>query len=447
MSVLRGGRVRRRVHAALTALVLASLLHSMAQGARVGARPLILLLQDGYGSIAAEVVRAEPIKTDGQHRYPYRFRVTFAAREVVAQPGQGEALPIQAGETLVVEITVGYACMIEDWGTGQPMGGGQDATREKGPLAAGRKYCLTVRYDRARKAYTHARGASILQPVDEFAAQRTKDIQATRAVAALAPGARLQRCLGLLLAPQSSPFVRREALAETRHRFHSADGAAAAERDAIRACYWKAWKGDTSHLGLVFLNTLDFTMRVTLRDAFARSEDRFDVWAARLCARLEGKTPAERDSECRGRANPIVHEIVDSGQAQPERAGLRLMQAVGDPAQSVEVQVLAAHCLLLLYRRVGGPPEAWEPFLHRHLPSLFDRCPAPPLWLLASYLESAVRPPKRHEKRAFRPGAHLAPALHRARERMDKLLAATAPPDPAVRNARARIGKLIAALR
>ena len=447
MSLLTGRRECRRVRTAWTALVTVSLLQSVALGRLVLPRPLILVLQDGHGIIAAEVVQAEPVKAGGQHRYPYRYRVTFAAREIVAQPAQGDALPVQAGETLVLEITVGYGCMIEDWAAGKAKGGGADATREGGPLAAGRKYYLSVRYSRAKKAYVHAGSTGVLQPVEEFAPQRTTDIQATRAVAALAPAARLQRCFELLLDPRTSPFMRRQVLAETRHRFYTADDPAAAELDAIRACYWEAWRVGAPNLDLPFLNTLDLAMRAVLKDAFARSPERFDGWAARLCAEIQGKTPAERDREFRGRASHVVRQLVESGQTQPRRAGLRLMKAVGDPEQSIEVQVLAAHCLLQLYRRVEGPPDAWEPFLHRHLPRLVDRAPPPPLWLLASYIESALRPPTRYESQAFRPDADLAPALHRARERMDKLLAGNAPTDPAVRNARARIAKLIAALK
>jgi len=439
-------RVNQRARVGLAALILVSFFNAPAEARRVGAQPLILLFQDGYGIIAAEVLQASPVKVEGQHRYPYRYRVTFLVHEIIAQPVKGPAFPLTPKETLAVEITVGYACMIEDWGGREGLAGGKNATRKAGPLAAGRRYYLTVRLDPATGTYTHAGGASILQPVKDFPAQRDSDIQATRALAALAAGPRIQRCQELLLDPKTSQFVRFQALAETRHRLQRSDPASDAERRAIVAFCWKLWKGDTSHLDLTFLSTLDFTMRVTLH-GFARSAERRDVWLDRVCAPLKGQTSAQRHAECKQRNQYITHLIVDTGKIHPAQVGARLMSELRNPERLVPSQVLLVHCLLQLYRGVAAPLKAWEPFLQDYLPRLTSRCGSYPLDLLAWFLEAAVRPPRRQERRAFRPNRNVVDALRRARDRMHKLIASEASTDRSPTTALNRLGKLLSSLR
>ena len=82
----------------LAVLVAASLLGAPAEGARRGAQPLILLFQEGYGVIAAEVQEA----SETQRHYPYRYRVTFHVHEIIAQPIQGAAFALGANQTLAV---------------------------------------------------------------------------------------------------------------------------------------------------------------------------------------------------------------------------------------------------------------------------------------------------------------------------------------------------------
>jgi len=431
----------------VVALILVSFLNAPAEAARVGPQPLILLFQDGYGIIAAEVLQASPVKVEGQHRYPYKYRVSFIVRQVVAEPVKGQAFPLSPNDTLVVEITVGYACMIEDWRGQVGRGGGKKAIRKGGPLAPGRKYYLTVKCDPAKKTYTHASGASILQPVEDFAAQRMSDIRATRALAALDLGPRIQRCQELLLHPKTPQFVRLQALAETRHRLERVETASHAQRRAIIACYWKLWKGDTSHLDLTFLSALDFTMRVGLRDAFARSEERAKLWTARMFAPLNAKTPAERQAECIQRNNLIAHFIVEAGMAHPEDIGARLIREMNDPAWPADLHVVLVRCLLMLYRTVNAPPKTWEPFLQDYLPRLIDRSRSWPLRLIAANLEWAIREPQHQERRAFRPGADVLRALQRARDRVHKLSASKAPRDPDAASARASLDRLLKSLK
>jgi len=403
----------------------------------MGPEPLIVLLQQGYGIVAAEVVEARPVKVEGEHKYPYGYDVTFRVHQVIAQPVKGEPFALKPGERLVVQITVGYGCMIEHWGMPGIKGGGRNARRKGGPLAAGTRYYLTLERDTTKQAWNHARGASVLRPVERFARERAGEVRGTRALAALPDADRVRRCRELLLARDTQPFLRMQALLETQRRADRAD-----ERRAILACYWALWDGDKSHLAPRFVDSLDYALRRTVGERFETSAKRRDYWLARFLAPLQSDSPAARHSECIERNNRLTHYIVECGKAHPDTIGARLMKELDNPAWPPDIHVIIVRCLLFMSHDVGHVPEAWDAVLQGRLPRLIDRSHGWPLRLLVANLERGVR-----SSSGFRPGPATLGALERARDRMQKLADAKDKTDPDANNAAHCIRRFLAALK
>ena len=302
-----------------------------AHAARVGPRPTLVLMDEGYGVLAAEVSRAEPSPEprNAAEQYAITFRgsvwygdwnlfartfadeydVTFRVRAVYAQPVAGGPFPVGPGDPIRVRLSAGYAAQVE-WNLPHA-------------LAPGERFILTVKRVGGDR-YKHADGASAAVGVEAFADADRDRYVGLRELAWVPLADRPARWVAVAADDANSDALRSDVLVALDA--HEVRRALTPEQNAAATAGLRAlWNDPRPAFSPDLLDTLDYVLRGTDHPAFVGSADRARVWAARLLA----PTPANlRDDN--DRDNLALSMLRDLLASRPQIVGPPSVAALCD---------------------------------------------------------------------------------------------------------------------
>jgi hypothetical protein len=377
--------------------------------ARIPPAPLLAQMEQGYGVIAAIVEKATlvPPRKD----YPTCFDVRFKVHALLAQPVTGDALPAKVGSTLELRVSVGYGCLVEMWG------GGKFAKDEGRPLAVGKKFLLTVKYDKKTGEYEHAYGTGVAKLVADFTLQSKTFFGKIHALAKLPLAQRLKQCRELVSDSKADPDLRSQALWWVRDRVWL--GAKEEERKETAKALLLAWNQPTGTNSIDFLDQLDYALRIVSR-SFERSEERENVWLAHIFAPFP-VGPAEEFSLVAHKRGEAAHwKLRDFRKSHPKKIANRLMKELAKADWPLELSFCVAGCLQTIYEEEKEPNPAWERALQSYYPRAIGS--ADP-WELRCLAMNLMKYPDRDRSRMFRsfqPGPATEHSLQQALKRMQR---------------------------
>ncbi len=368
--------------------------------------PLISQFDQGYGVVAAEAIEATLVPE--QQAYTTTYATTFKVHEIVAQPVRGKAFSLQAGETLKINLTAGYACQIE---IGDP----------KAELAHGRRYYLIVRQcDNGE--FEHAPGASGLWPVQEFTAAENKYYAQVRGLAAVPKENRLRACVDVANNSSESERIRSEALSGVRGLWRNDRSAGESyAQTALR----KLWNDLESHLSLILLGQFDDALCM-IDQSFEDSADRRDV----LLDYLLAPTPDRKKNDPYfDLDNTALFVFADLARRHPDVTGRRLAAQLLDTKRLPLFRRSIACGLLDAYQRTEQVDPIWEKDLRKYFVCLMNDGEPFAIRVAAGDLEYFVGVKSAGEsgtRRWYIPDADVRTALNKGVER---LTAASKKPD------------------
>jgi hypothetical protein len=383
-----------------------------AHAARIGAEPLLIQMDQGYGVIAAVITKTTAVPFKDGAKYPTYYDVQFKVHEIYAQPITGDRFAVKKDNVFDLRIPVGYACLVEDrW-----LGPSNDADREDGPLAVGKKYILTLQYDPKEEVYQHAHGAGAARMVKEFTREEKTLIQSARELAATPLPDRLKKSRALVADSAADTNLRLEALAVLRWRIWH-DRADVDERKDTARVLLSIWNDKNNEESDYFIDCLDFALRIT-EPSFEKSTEREDVWLARIFAPINADQPKAREEIGRRRGDLAFFKLTGFGEAHPKKIGDRLVKELANSDWPLELTWRVAGALQTIYEQSPEANETWERALQDYYPPAIDAADEWLLRLLVSNLEIRKHPHDSAEKRNFKPGPRTVKAFEQALARM-----------------------------
>jgi hypothetical protein len=366
-------------------------------------------MEQGYGVVAAIVEKATlvPPRKD----YPTCFDVRFKVHAVLAQPVTGGALPAKVGNTLELRVSVGYGCLVETWG------GAIFAKDEGGPLAVGKKYLLTVKFNKKTGEYEHAYGTGAARLVKDFIPRSEIFFAKIHALAKLPLSQRLKQCRELVSESKADQDLRSQAVWWMRERVWR--GGDEQERKETAKSLLVAWNKPTGTNSIDFLDELDYALRI-VSHSFKTSEQRENVWLAHIFAPFP-VGPAEEFSLVAHKRGEVAHyKLNDFGRSHPKKIGDRLMKELAKADWPLELSFRVAGCLQTIYEQEKEASPAWEQALQSYYPRAIAS--AGP-WELRCLSMNLLNDSDRNRSgifHSFRPGPATERSLQQALKRMQR---------------------------
>ncbi len=379
-------RLHRTAFSSACLIFFAAAVHP-ALAARVGPGPVLAQLAEGFGVIAAEVVRANAATVRG--RFVDSYDVTFSVKEVFAQPIAGDAFPLKPGDTIELRLSAGYAAQLE-W----------DVPKM---LEARQKFILTVKRGVGGR-HEHVNGASAPVAVKDFTDENRARFARLRELALVPADARVAALIKVVAISSENEALRSDALAGLSDR--STLRETRGREDALLGML-KIWSDPACRLSPSLLNQLDYAIRATGGSAFEDSDDRARMWVKRLL----DPTPENR-SDNNDRDN-IVHGVLhDLLIRKPNVVSPAIVSMLRDKGWPEGFRRAAAAGMLWAYIRSEKTDSAWEPALQHHYTRVFLSKQDWPIRLAAADLIAASDYPQR--KRRFDPDIAVRDAMHQA---------------------------------
>ena len=379
-----------------------------ARAARMVPDPILVQLEQGYGVVAAEVVKAERIGQED--RLPTRYAVTFAVTEVLADSQAG--LGLKGGDALAVELAVGYAAEVEDWGT-PGEGGGKDADRAGGPFATGAKFYLTIRKNETGR-FEHARGASAARNVEQFDPNGTRLVGRLRQLADLPKERRAEAALKVVADPREAERLRMEAVAALNYWVGHSQ-AERVNREEILKRMEAIWNDPKAAMSTDLVMASDYLLRGNTT-SWEKSDARRRVLLERVFAPFP-EEPGARQSAVQARER-VVWFLGDYLKHRPEEAAAVIIPKLTDEKWPAHFRWRLARTLQYAYQSADVERGEWAQALQAYYPKAVDAADPWLLRLLAASVESGT---KLEGKRRFMVGRETREALTRAGERAKRI--------------------------
>jgi hypothetical protein len=288
----------RRIAALFAVIVFA--MASAVLGARGIPEPVLVQLEEGYGVVAAEVVQGKPLPPE--ENVP-SYAVTFKVKEVLADASGG--LGLKSGEELLVELTVGYAGMVEERGS--------DDHPDLFPKGA--KFYLTIRKNEEGK-FEHAMGASAARHVQSFAPDEARLLARLRDLAAVPKDRRLDEVLKVFVDARESENLRIAAMSAMSY-WHWHDRVDKPTRDRMRSAVENAWSDPKTGMTTPLMLAADYFLRGASIE-WEKSDARRQVFLVHVFAPFP-EEPEARQLAIRKR-DEVTFFLRDDLRHQPETA-------------------------------------------------------------------------------------------------------------------------------
>jgi len=384
-------------------VVILSLLAPAVWAARASPDPLLVQLENGYAIIAAEVIKAE--KLPSNQPYPAAYAVTFAIREVLADAG----LKFKPDDSLLIQLAVGYACTVEDWGAR----GGEGAKQPDGPFTKGAKFYLAVRKN-AEGNLEHAPGASAAQCVDKFDPARATLVARLRDLAAVPKERRLDNALKIATSQREPEDIRIAIITGlARQLWHEREIPQARQKilDAAQAI----WSNAKAEMSTELLMSVDFLLRCNSQE-WEKSATRRSTLLERIFAPFPAE-PKTRELEVRAR-DQVVWFLRDDLLVRPDETSKIIIEKMNDPVWPGQFRWRIAGLLQYAYQTADAEHADWAAALQGYYPKAIEQADPWVLRLLAGSIESGIKP---SAKRRFIAGNQTREALAHAGENVKKL--------------------------
>lgn len=373
----------------------------------MGPDPVLVQLEQGYGVVAVEVVKAERRGPEDEH--PARYAVTFTVEEVLADSAAG--LGLKAGVALLVELGVGYAAEVEDYGPPDE-GAGKGADRAGGPFAGGAKYYVTIRKNETGN-FEHATRASAARRVEKFDPDDTRLVARLRELADLPKERRAEAALKVVADPGETEKLRMAAVAALKY-WVGPRQAQRVNREAILKRMEAIWNDPKAGMSTDLIMATDHLLRESTN--WEKSDARRRVLLERVFAPFP-QEPEARQSAVRAR-DQVVWFLGDYFKHRPEEAATVIIPKLTDEKWPAQFRWRLAGISQLAYQGADVERGEWAEALQAYYPKAIEAADPWVLRLLAGSVESGT---KAEGKRRFVAGKETRAALARAGERVKRI--------------------------
>jgi hypothetical protein len=376
----------------------------VAHAARIAPSPVLTLLENGYGVVAAEVIDAKLVTTTKD--YPAVYDIDFRIHQVAAQPVTDAPFRLLPGESLRIRATAGYACPIED--------------DPASVLAKGTRYYLIL-HRTADGVFRHAGGASALRPVSQFSASDDQFYASLRGLASEPAAHRSMACADVVKNPNESDRLRIAVLSALFYKLWPYDTSGDPQ---VRATLLKLWNDPNSHLSVSLLQSLDWVLKASDRTrTFENSPQRCDVWLKTLLASTPA--PGKDDNNLDNTAGGVFSDLATK---YPDVVARQLIPQLSNKHWPPLFRRSIACGLLTAYTTAEEADPSWESSLTAYYIDLIKTGDPFPIRVAAGDLENfaGVNPSDRIKtQRTYLPDADLKAAI---KDGVNRLTAASTQP-------------------
>lgn len=406
----------------LALIVLLTIGQGALYAARVIPEPFLIQMEQGYGVIAAVVEKATELPVSEKEKNVVRvYDVRFRVEEILAQSIVGGPLPARKGSTIDLRLAVGYGSEIENFCV--------FSTNGSEVLGEGKRYILTVKYNKKNRTYEHARGASAAHGVTSFDPDVRRFYRKIHEIADAPPDGRVKRCRQLLLeatAGSSMEAALRCAVLQwllNRAEKSRDEGRVGPDRPTksevveTRRLLMRVWTNSTANYIIEDLIDLDYYCRAMV-PSFDESAERREVWLKHLFAPIPGGAPADIRARVHERVDRGFFLLSDLAKKQPKLVGLYLVKELNSNNWPMLFRIYIAMQLRRLYEFETNVDPLWEGALQTFYEKAIAVADAEGLSSLASAFSTKPHVSRRGKGRGFKARFSLEESLGKALQRM-----------------------------